>query len=141
MLHFLRRLVLGSARATEAPARGYIWPWLIAAFAAVAVPWALFPAVETGRWSQALSAENLWAALWPVLAGLALAFALWGWEYRLPQVPAGDVVVAGETALRATAAWGKAIDRADHYLREWPVASLSLLTLVIILGVAMLAWG
>jgi len=26
-------------------------------------------------------------------------------------------------------------------LRQWPVASLSLLTVVIILGAAMLAWG
>jgi hypothetical protein len=37
--------------------------------------------------------------------------------------------------------WGEAIERADGYLRQWSVAGLSLLTLVIILGAAMLAWG
>jgi hypothetical protein len=43
--------------------------------------------------------------------------------------------------MRAAATWGEAIERADGYLRQWPVASLSLLTLAIILGTAMLAWG
>ena len=50
-------------------------------------------------------------------------------------------MVAGETAMRATVTWGEALERADLYLRQWPVASLLLLTLVIILGAAMLAWG
>jgi hypothetical protein len=31
--------------------------------------------------------------------------------------------------------------QADGYLGEWPMASLSLLTLVSILAAAMLAWG
>jgi hypothetical protein len=33
------------------------------------------------------------------------------------------------------------MEQADGYLRQWPVASLTLLTLVIILGAAMMAWG
>jgi hypothetical protein len=33
------------------------------------------------------------------------------------------------------------IERGDACLRQWPVAGLSLLLLVIILGVAMLGWG
>jgi hypothetical protein len=49
--------------------------------------------------------------------------------------------VAGETAMRVTVTWGEAFERADLYLRQWPVASLSLLTLVIILGAVMLVWG
>jgi len=47
----------------------------------------------------------------------------------------------GEAATRATVTWGEAVERADGWLRQWPVASVSLLTLVIMLGVAMLAWG
>jgi len=60
---------------------------------------------------------------------------------RFPRIPEGDIVVVGEAATRATAPWGETIERVDGYLRQWPVASLSLLTVVIILGAAMLAWG
>jgi multicomponent Na+:H+ antiporter subunit A len=143
MLHFLRRLAQTVARDSEAalpPAR-YTWPWLIMAFAAVAVPWALYPAAESGSALEALAPGNLWAALWPVLLGGALAVGLWRWGHRLPRVPEGDVVVVGESALRETVPWGEAIERADAYLRRWQVASLSLLALVIILGAAMLAWA
>jgi hypothetical protein len=49
--------------------------------------------------------------------------------------------VVGETAMRATFAWGEAIERADGYLRQWPAASLSLLILVVILGALILGWG
>ena len=81
------------------------------------------------------------AASWPVLAGGILAIGLWRWGDRLPRVPEGDVVVAGEAAMRGIAAWGEALERAEGWLRGWPVASLSLLTLGIVLGAAMLAWG
>jgi hypothetical protein len=111
------------------------------AFAAVAVPWALYPAAESGSVLESLAPGALWTALWPVLLGGVLAVGLWRWGYRLPRVPEGDVVVVGEAAIRATVPWAEAIERADGYLRQWPVASLSLLALVIILGAAMLAWG
>jgi formate hydrogenlyase subunit 3/multisubunit Na+/H+ antiporter MnhD subunit len=142
MLHFLRRLVQTTPRdsATAAPT-GLVRPWLIMAFAAVAVPWVLYPASGSGTLLNALAPETLWAALWPVLIGGVLAVGLWRWGHRLPRVPEGDVVVVGEAAIRATAPWGATIEGADGYLRQWPVASLSLLTLVIILGAAMLAWG
>ena len=142
MLHFLRRLIQTSPREAEAPApAGLIWPWLIMAFAAVAVPWALYRVTESGTLLEALAPATLWAALWPVLIGGVLAVGLWRWGHHAPRVPEGDVVVVGETAIRAIVPWGEAIERADRWLRRWPVASLSLLTLVIILGAAMLAWG
>ena len=142
MLNFLRRLVQTTPRdpATAEPT-GLVRPWLIMAFAAVAVPWVLYPASGSGTLLDVLAPETLWAALWPVLIGGVLAVGLWRWGHRLPRVPEGDVVVVGEAAIRATAPWGEAVERADGYLREWAVASLSLLTLVIILVVAMLAWG
>jgi len=142
MLHFLHRLIQTTRRdpATAAPT-GLTRAWLIMAFAAVAIPWILYPTAGSGTPIEALAPETLWATLWPVLLGGMLAVGLWLGAPRLPRVPAGDVVVVGEAALRATVAWGEAVERADGYLREWPVASLSLLTLVIILGVAMLAWG
>ena len=142
MLHFLRRLVQTSPRKAEAaPSAGFIWPWLIMAFAGVLVPWVLYPTEQSGALLGALAPGTLWAALWPVLIGGVLAVGLWRWGDRLPRVPEGDVVVVGETAIRTAITWGEAIERADGWLRQWPVASLSLLTLVIILGAAMLAWG
>ena len=142
MFHFLRRLVQTPPRDSEAPSpAGFTWPWLIMAFAAVAVPWALYPAAESGSALEALAPETLWAALWPVLLGGVLAVGLWRWGHRLPRVPEGDVVLVGEAAIRATIPCAEAIERADGYLRQWPVASLSLIALVIILGAAMLAAG
>lgn len=143
MLHFLRRLMQSTPRqpVTEVSTIGYIWPWLTTALAALAVPWALYPAAVNGSLLQALAPGTLWAAWWPILIGVALLAGLWRWRDRLPRVPEGDIVVVGETAVRATAVWGEAIEQADDYLRRWPVASLSLLMLVIILGVTMLVWG
>jgi hypothetical protein len=142
MLHFLRHLMQATRQdpATAVPT-GLARAWLIMAFAAVAIPWILYPTAGSGTLLEALTPERLWATLWPVLLGGMLAVGLWLWAPRLPRVPAGDVVVVGEAALRATVPWGEEVERADGYLREWPVASLSLLTLVVILGVAMLAWG
>jgi len=104
MIQFWRRLVQTSPRKAEAapPLAGFIWPWLIMAFAGVIVPWTL---------------------------------------YLTERIPEGDIVVVGEAATGATAPCGETIERVDGYLRQWPVASLSLLTVVIILGAAMLAWG
>ena len=142
MLHFLRCLMQTTRRSpARAVPTGLVRPWQIMAFAAVAVPWLLYPTTGSGTLLEALAPETLWASLWPVLLGGMLAVGLWFGAPRLPRVPEGDVVVVGEAALRATVPWGEAVERADGYLREWPVASLSLLTLVIILVVAMLAWG
>jgi formate hydrogenlyase subunit 3/multisubunit Na+/H+ antiporter MnhD subunit len=142
MLHFLRCLIRTAPDRTEtAPPAGYTGPWLLMAFAAFAVPWVLFSAVGTGSSFQALAPGMLWEVLWPVLIGGVLALGLWLWEDHLPRVPAGDVVIVVEALTRATIIWGKAVERVDGCLRQWPVASISLLTLVIILGAAMLAWG
>ena len=142
MLHFLHCLTRTAPRDSQTTlAARYTWPWLIMAFAAVAVPWALYPTAEGGTLLDALAPTTLFAALWPVLIGVVLAAGLSRWRHRLPRVPEGDVVVLGEVAIRTTVPWGEAIERADGYLRQWPVASLALLTLVIILGAAMMAWG
>jgi hypothetical protein len=140
MLHFLRRLAQTAPRASAATP-GYTWPWLIMAVMAVAVPWTLFPEVGSGSSFQVLTPRTLWAAFWPVLIGGALALGLSRWEDRLPRVPAGDVIVAGEAAIRAVLPWGEAIERADAFLRRWPVASLMLLSLAIVLAAAMMGWG
>jgi multicomponent Na+:H+ antiporter subunit A len=142
MLHFLHRLLRTARRASVAPPPAAItFAWLAITFAAVAVPWALFPTVAGGRSSQALLPGPLWAGLWPALIGVVLAAALWIWGDRLPRVPPGDLVAAGERAACVALRWGEVIERVDRRLRRWPVASLSLLTLVIVLAAAMLLRG
>jgi multicomponent Na+:H+ antiporter subunit A len=141
MLHFLRRLAQTATPDSGArPPADLLRPWLVIAFAAIAVPWALYPLARSGPRLDALAPAALWAASWPVLLGAVLAVALWRSGHRLPRVPEGDIVVAGETAVGATAAWGEAIEGFDRRLQQWPVASLSLLTLALLLGAAMLAW-
>jgi multicomponent Na+:H+ antiporter subunit A len=140
MLHFLRRLAAAGAASEKAAPAGLTLSWLAMAFAAVAIPWGSYPLADSGTRLDAIRPGTLWAALPPVLLGGVLAVGLWRSRYRLPRVPEGDIVVAAETAVRATAAWGEAIERMDRWLRQWPVASLSLLLLAIILSAAMAAW-
>ena len=140
MLHFLHRLRSTAAPQPEtAPPPGLALPWLATAFAAVAVPWALFLAAGIGTLAEALAPAALWAALWPVLLGAVLFVGLRRFGDRLPYVPEGDLVVAIESSGRWGAAWGEWFERADGVLRRWPVAGLSLLALLMILGAAMLS--
>jgi hypothetical protein len=141
MFHFLRRLVQTAPAASGIKAIALSAPWLTCAVAAIAVPWVLFPAAESGTSLQALAPEGFWSSLWPVLVGGMMAFGLWRWEDRLPRIPPGDIVVAGEPAVRAVLRWEEHIERADAYLRRWPVASLLLMSLVIVLTAAMLMGG
>ena len=138
MLHFLRQLISIEATGPKASA-GLLRSWLTIALASVVVPWTLYPLTQSGARAAALETGELWAALWPVLLGGVLAIGLWRSGRRLPQVPEGDIVVVSERALRATVVFGEAIERADDWLRQWPVASLSLLSIVILLAVALMA--
>jgi hypothetical protein len=119
---------------------GLAWPWLAMAVASLAVPWVLYPLGGSGARVDALAPGELWAGLWPVLLGGFLALGIWRSGYRLPRIPQGDIVVAGETAARVAAAWSRAIERADYWLRRWQVACLSLLAVAVLLGLAMTAW-
>jgi formate hydrogenlyase subunit 3/multisubunit Na+/H+ antiporter MnhD subunit len=139
MLHFLRRLAATGAGAPKTAPVGLTGPWLAAAFAAVAAPWAIFPLAGSGPRLAALAPAALWAALWPVLLGAAIAFALWRSGMRSPRVPPGDIIVAGEAAVRAAAHRGAAIERFDEWLRQWPVAGLSLLALALLLAATLAA--
>lgn len=138
MTHFLRRLATTTGTdSTAVPSIAVLLPWLVTAFAAVAVPWVLFSAAGIGSLAEALSPAAIWSALWPVLIGLPLAVGLSRWERRLPRVPEGDVVVLAERAARATLACGGPLERAESALRHWPIAGLSLLAVALMLGAAL----
>jgi formate hydrogenlyase subunit 3/multisubunit Na+/H+ antiporter MnhD subunit len=139
MLHFLSRLrssVASDPRATAPP--GLVWPWLGIAFAAVAVPWALFLTSGIGTLAEVIAPADLWKGLWPVLLGAALAVVLRRFGDRLPPVPEGDVLVLGGRAARIGRAFGDWLVRADDVLRQWPIAGVSLLTLALLLGAVLL---
>jgi multicomponent Na+:H+ antiporter subunit A len=141
MSHFLRRLTAPQTVHAAAPVpAGLAWPWLTMALAALAIPWTIYPLAQSGTRLEALVLGALASALWPVLLGGACYAGLWCWGSKLPAVPEGDIVIAGEAAARATVACGEAVERTDSWLRQWPVACLSLLTLAILLGAAMLVW-
>lgn len=140
MLQFLRCLANSASQNPEArAAAGLIWPWLATAAVSLAVPWILFLAVPGGTLPDPLAPAALWKALWPVLVGAVLAVALWRWGRWLPTIPEGDIVVTLDAATRTAVASGKAMERIDGALRQWPVAGVSLLMLTIALGVAVLA--
>lgn len=139
MLHFMRRLVAEAASPAASMPSGLVWPWLAAAFAALVLPWVLFPLAQSGARSAALAPAALWAALWPVLLGGALAETLRRSRLQAPPVPAGDIVVAGEAAARRVALWSRAVESADNWLRQWPVATLSLVGFAILLAAALAA--
>lgn len=140
MLQFLRYLANTASQDPQASAAaGLVWPWLATAIVSLVVPWTLYLTVPAGTLPDPLSAAVLWKALWPVLLGGALAMALWRWWRSMPQIPKGDIIVALESGVRIVLTWGKALQRTDSVLRQWPTATVSLLILTVALGAAVLS--
>ena len=138
MLHFLRCLKpLAAAEPRARAAYGIVLPWAVLGLAAVAVPWALYPAVSGGSPADLAMPASLWKAAWPVLLGAALAWGLRYWRTDLPHLPEGDMVVAGESAVRAAMAWGAWAERAERTLGDWPATGLVLLALTVLMALAL----
>jgi multicomponent Na+:H+ antiporter subunit A len=139
MLHFLQRLAQsGSGQAAAAAPAGLVAPWLATACAALVLPWALHPVAGLGPAAPALVAPALWAALWPVALGAALALALRRQAGRLPRIPEGDLAEALDLVARAALRLGPRLDRLDAFVRAWPVATAALLLTAIALGATLL---
>ena len=68
--------------------------------------------------------------------GSLLAFGLARWRGSLPRLPEGDVVVALDAATRATGPVSAVFGRLDAVLRRWPAAAMSLLSIALLFGVA-----
>ena len=140
MLQFLRSLAKTASQDPQATApAGLVWPWLATAVVSLVVPWTLYLTVPRGTLPDPLSPAVLWKALWPVLLGGVLAIALWRWWRSLPRIPKGDIIVALDGGMQMVVTWGKALERTDRVLRQWPTATVSLLILTIALGAAVFA--
>ncbi len=139
MLHFVGLLMRTGNRGGQAAVPASIVRlWRRIALGAIFVPWLLYPAV--GDLSDSVTFAKLWDGLWPVVIGAVLALGLHRWGSRLPRIPEGDTVVAAEAAFSASFAVGGPFDSLDVRLRQWPVASLSLLAIALALA-AMAAYG
>jgi formate hydrogenlyase subunit 3/multisubunit Na+/H+ antiporter MnhD subunit len=103
--------------------------WPAIALAAILLPWWLYPVV--GDASTALQFSNILDGLWPVAVGVGLAIALSRSGMSLPHVPVGDTVVLYERAFRRLLALGPQLETLDRRLRQWPVAGISLLLIVL----------
>jgi multicomponent Na+:H+ antiporter subunit D len=103
------------------------------------IPWEAYLSVPAAMASSPLTLAALVAAVWPIVAGTVLAILLGHWSDRLARIGfAKSLLSMVGPARRMALAVGRVVERADGMLREWPAAGLSLLTLVILLGAAML---
>jgi hypothetical protein len=110
----------------------------VTAFAAIVLPWILYPDVTDAPAQNALALKEIWGGLWPVALGAILSLALWRWGGALPRIPAGDVLETDAGAVRAMRRVGATMERTDAFLRQWPVAGSLLVGLVIALFVSTL---
>jgi formate hydrogenlyase subunit 3/multisubunit Na+/H+ antiporter MnhD subunit len=140
MTHFLFRVAALPEAVTPPTLPGRLrWPWLFVAIASVVVPWALYLTVMGGSTLYALSLGSLWASLWPVLLGVGVAVGLQHWQAELPALPYGGVVLlVGDRVAAAAQAVAVGMERIDGVLRQWPIAVLSLLFLLVVLTALML---
>lgn len=134
MLHFVRCLkATASSEADRRAPAGLALPWLAMAAASLVIPWVLYIAAPNQSLKEAFSAQALWAALWPVAVGAALSVPLARWQHTLPCLAEGDVFAAfrriGQISFTAL---GNGLVRVDAALRQWAIASLSLLGVVML---------
>jgi formate hydrogenlyase subunit 3/multisubunit Na+/H+ antiporter MnhD subunit len=135
MLHFLRCLnataAADSGARAPAPLTG---AWLAMVLASLVVPWVLYIQIPVGTLPEALAPAALWLALWPVLAGAALAFGWIQCRQMMRSVPAGDVGDMLRGLQRAGVAAGRITANTDAFVRRWPVSCLTLLLAVLLFG-------
>jgi formate hydrogenlyase subunit 3/multisubunit Na+/H+ antiporter MnhD subunit len=142
MVHFLRRLSADTAADAQArPPAVLAACWLGMALASVALPWALCLALPLGALPEALSPAALWAALWPVLLGGAMALGLDSLGRRLPRIPAGDLGIALGRLAGLALAVGRGFETIDAFARRWAVASIAMLVVSLLFGCALMALG
>jgi hypothetical protein len=137
MIHFLNciRAVRPSIDWNGSASLVRFWPAV--ALGAILLPWLLYPVV--GNASTALEFGNILDGLWPAAIGVGAAVVLSRSGSSLPHVPVGDTVIFYERAFHRLVALGPRLETLDGRLRQWPVAGISLLLIVLSLLTASIA--
>ena len=110
MLIFVMRLARSPRFERAVASPGLSWTWLALAFAALFVPWLMTSAI--GDPAEAFAPAKLVDAIWPMLFGPGWP-AVYGWRRSAARTPAGDIVVAEETAFHGCPSWTRL--RAGRY--------------------------
>lgn len=137
MTHFLNCIAAQRPSIDWNPPASLLRFWPAIALGAILLPWLLYPVV--GDASTALAFGNIFEGLWPAAIGVGVAIALSRSGLSLPHVPVGDTVVLYEDAFRRLLALGPLLETLDGRLRQWPVAGISLLVIVLSLLAASIA--
>jgi formate hydrogenlyase subunit 3/multisubunit Na+/H+ antiporter MnhD subunit len=138
MTHFMIRLAAPPPGAAQECPASLVRFWPAVALGAILLPWAFYPGV--GAVAYAFEFRNFVDGLWPVALGVGLAFVL-QWIRFSPHVPVGDSVVIEEAAFRRLMTIGPSVETLDAGLRQWPVAGVSLLSIVLVLLIAGVSGG
>ncbi|WP_395714109.1 complex I subunit 5 family protein [Reyranella sp.] len=137
MMHFLATLARRAGQDAEsAPGAAGLWAWRATALAGVGLPWLLFRSIADDPVAP-LAPAALWAAAWPVAAGVGLWFVLRPWLDRLSRIPIGDWLATRESTFASLRRLGNLTMRLELGWRAWPVAGMSLLAVVVVLTAAM----
>lgn len=132
MLHFIRRLKgIAGSYAESSPV--LVVSWLVIAAAAIVVPWFLYSSVTGLSVWDLFALKAIADALWPVLLGGLAASLLHRFGGAIPEMPAGDIIVAIRPLGSLASVIAATIERLDNGVRQWPVAGVMLLSGVIVL--------
>ena len=129
MTHFLICLAVPPAGAAEECPASLSRFWQALALGAILLPWAFCPA--GGAASDAFEFRNIVDGLWQVGLGVCLGLGLERIGRFVPHVPIGDSIVLEESAFRRVLRSGPSFERIDNRLRQWPVAGVSLLLIIL----------
>jgi formate hydrogenlyase subunit 3/multisubunit Na+/H+ antiporter MnhD subunit len=103
-------------------------------------PWGPYLPLPPQASASSLSLEAFPKVLLPIAGGAVVAILLGRWSVRFQSLSYGKTTEALVGPLRKAAlGLGGLVERLDGGLRQWPVAGLSLLTLALLFGAAMLA--
>jgi len=136
MLHFMRLVTGPVVRDPVAAPIRLTGPYLVLAGLSVVIPWILYPLATGASRIGALARVPLWGSLWPVLLGVLLASLLYPVRDYITQIPHRYPRPVG--VRRVAIRYGEVIEYAESELRRWQTATVSVLLVAALLGVAML---
>jgi formate hydrogenlyase subunit 3/multisubunit Na+/H+ antiporter MnhD subunit len=136
MLHFMRLVAGPVMRDPGAPPIRLTGPYLLLAATSVVIPWILYPVATGASRISALAPAALWDAIWPVSLGVLLAALLYPLREYIIQIPHRYPRTVG--VQRVAIRCGEMIEYVESELRRWSAATVSLLFIAALLGVAML---